>query len=137
MFVPKSLAVWLLILALAIANGTLREAVLLEALPRSSAFVASGALLIACVLATSFLTIRWLGSLTPIQYIWVGVLWLGMTLAFEFSFGMLLRNQNLATMLEGYRFKDGNIWPLVLLSVAIAPVVAAYARGLLAPRGSP
>jgi hypothetical protein len=129
--VPRSLAVWLLILAFATANGVLREGMLPKVLPHSTAYVASGILLIACILAVSLITIPWLGHLTLVQYVLVGAWWLGLTLAFEFGFGMLLRGQSFDVMLEGYRFKDGNIWPLVLLAVAAAPLIAAYVRGLL------
>lgn len=124
MLVAKSIAVWFLILVLAIANGALREGVLLKAVPRSSAFVLSGTILISCILTVSILSIHWLGRLTIWQYVLVGALWLALTLAFEFGFGMLIRGQSLAFVLEGYRFKDGNIWPLVLLAIAVAPLFA-------------
>ena len=126
----KAFALWLLILVLAIANGSLREGVLLGWLERSTAFTLSGLILIACILAVALVAVPWLGSLTVAQYALVGAFWLLLTLAFEFGFG-LLRGQSLATLLDAYRFKDGNIWPIVLAAVAAAPVFAAYARGLL------
>jgi hypothetical protein len=137
MLIPKSIAVWILILVLAMANGALREGVLLKAVPRSSAYILSGIILISCVLAVSVLSIHWLGRLTVLQYVLVGALWLALTLAFEVGFGMLIRGQSLEVVLEGYRFKDGNIWPLVLFAVAIAPLFAAYVRGLVSVRAIP
>jgi len=47
--------------------------------------------------------------------------------AFEFGFG-LLRHQTLDTLLEAYQFKDGNIWPLALVVITVAPVIAARLR---------
>jgi hypothetical protein len=134
MAVLKAFAVWLLILALAIANGALRESLLLKSLPRSAAYTLSGIILIGCVLLASVLLIRWLGQLRPASYWLVGLFWLALTLAFEFSFAWL-RGQDPGGMLQAYRFKDGNIWPLVLLVVALAPVLAAWVRGLLPVRG--
>jgi hypothetical protein len=46
----KALVVWLGLLAVAIANGALREGVLVKVLPRSLAFMCSGLLLITAVL---------------------------------------------------------------------------------------
>ena len=126
----KAFALWFLILALAIANGALREGVLLKSLERSTAFTVSGLLLITCILAVALVSIGWLGRLTLAQYALVGVFWLGLTLAFEFGFG-LLRGQSLAALLDAYRFKDGNIWPIVLAVTAAAPLFAAYLRGLV------
>ena len=124
----RAFALWLLILVFAIANGGLREAVLLKAFAHETAFILSGLLLIACILAIAILTIKWLGKLASSQYALVGLLWLLLTLAFEFGFGLLVRNQPLDTLLEAYRFKDGNIWPLVLVVIAAAPMIAALVR---------
>jgi hypothetical protein len=126
----KAFALWLLILVLAIANGALREAILLKHLERGTAVTLSGLLLIACILAVALMAIPWLGSLTVANYALVGAFWLLLTLAFEFGFG-LMRGQTLPALLDAYRFKDGNIWPIVLAVVGAAPVLAAYARGLL------
>jgi hypothetical protein len=124
----RAFALWLLILVFAVANGGFREAVLLNTLPRDTAYTLSGLLLIACILGIAILTITWLGKLTSPQYALVGVMWLVLTLAFEFGFGLLVRNQTVDTLLEAYRFKDGNIWPVVLVVITIAPTIAARLR---------
>jgi hypothetical protein len=102
----------------------------LKILSRSAAFTTSGLLLIACVLIIALLSIKWLGQLSFAQYAGVGLLWLVLTLAFEFGFGLLVRGESLASLLEAYRFREGNIWPMVLVVVAVAPAFAAYVRGL-------
>lgn len=127
----KAIALWLLILGFAVANGGLREVFLLPALPRYLAFTVSGILLIACVLGVAVLFIPWLGTLNSFEYLFVGMLWLALTLGFEFSFGLLVRGESLSSLFEAYRFKDGNIWPLVLVAVVMAPLVGAIARRLL------
>ncbi len=127
MIALRTFALWLLILVFAIANGGFREAVLLKTFARDTAYTLSGLLLIACILGIAILTIKWLGKLTYPQYALIGVLWLFLTLAFEFGFG-LLRHQTLDTLLEAYQFKDGNIWPIVLVIIAVAPMVAARIR---------
>ena len=126
----RSLVIWFALLVLATANGLLREGLLLKILPRKLAFTCSGLTLIAAVLLVCLLTISWLGRSALGQYLLIGMLWLALTLAFEFGFG-LMRGRSLASLLDAYRFKDGNIWPVVLVVIALAPAVAAFARGLV------
>jgi len=137
MLAAKSLVVWLLIVFLAIGNGAVREGVLLKLLPHSSAYIVSGIILIGCVLLVSIGTIRWFGQLSLARCILIGALWLAFTLVFEFTFALLVQRQDLAHALQAYRFKDGNILPLVLLAVAIAPTLAAYVRGGFSPQDRP
>jgi hypothetical protein len=131
----KSLVIWLGLLVVAIANGALREGVLLKVLPRSLAFICSGLLLIAAVLLVAMVAMRWLGRVDVTRCLLVGLLWLALTVGFEFGFG-LARGRSMGSLLDAYRFREGNIWPLVLLFIALAPLIAAYARGLLATGGN-
>lgn len=125
----RAVAVWGLILVLAILNGAVREAWLLPELGRGGALVASGLLLAAVVLAVAWLAIRWLGPPTPVQAWRIGAFWLVLTLLFEFGFGALVQHRSWAEMLSAYSFRDGNLWPLVLLVVLAAPALARRARG--------
>lgn len=126
----KSLAIWLAILGFAVANGALREAVLIPQLGRTAGLVLSGLLLSALILAIAFLALPWLGADRPPQFIGVGFGWLLLTLAFEFSFGRF-QGKSWPTILEAYTFKDGNVWPIVLVVTAAAPYIAARFRGFV------
>ncbi|MEQ9547444.1 MAG: hypothetical protein RIK85_15685 [Marinobacter sp.] len=63
----------------------------------------------------------------PGQFWLVGFGWLALTLAFEFSFG-LAQGKSWPVMLEAYTFRDGNLWPIVLVVTACAPFIAARVR---------
>ena len=65
------------------------------------------------------------GSFTASQGLYIGVLWLGLTLAFEFTFGRFVQHKSWIELLEAYAFKEGNLWPLVLVVVLLAPLAAA------------
>jgi hypothetical protein len=130
MLLGKSIAVWLLILVLAVANGALREALLVPGLGRTGAYAASGVLLSLIVLGTALVAAPWLGRMRPSQALLVGLLWLALTLAFEFGFGLFVQHKPMAVLLEAYSFRDGNLWPLVLAVIALAPLAAARLRGL-------
>jgi hypothetical protein len=119
---------WLAILVLAVANGIFREAVLIPKLGSAQGLILSGALLSALILLVAYLGLPWLRARGS-ELIVIGLGWLAATLIFEFSFG-LLRGKPLSEILAAYTFQDGNIWPVVLLVVAVAPWVAGKLRGM-------
>jgi hypothetical protein len=123
----KALALWLAIAASAVVNGALREAVLIPLLGRTPGLVLSGLLLCAIILGIAFVALPWLGARRRAQLIGIGAAWLVLTLVFEFSIGRL-QGKSWPVLLEVYTFKDGNIWPLVLLVTLAAPVLAARWR---------
>jgi len=127
----KAIAAWLLILVCAVLNGALREAVLIPQLGQVAGLVASGVLLCLFVLSVSVALVPWFGPLRAPHYLLLGLLWLCLTLAFEFGFGRLVEQRTWATLLEAYTFKGGNLWPFVLIVTALAPLMAARIRGLL------
>lgn len=126
----KALAIWVVILVLAVINGTFREAVLIPKLGNTSGLLLSGVLLCLLILAATYVLLPWLHIRRLSQLVLVGLCWLALTLVFEFSFG-LLRGQALPEILGAYTFKGGNIWSVVLLVTAAAPWLAARLRGWL------
>lgn len=126
--VLKAFAVWAVILLLAILNGTLRESVLLPTLGAPSGLILSGAILSLVILATAYLALPWLGTRLAVHLWGIGLGWLALTVVFEFSFG-LWQGKSWPTLLEAYTFRGGNIWPVVLIVIAVAPSVARRLRG--------
>jgi hypothetical protein len=125
----KSFGIWLLFLVCAVLNGTLREAVLLPAFDTPVAFVISGVLLSICIVAVSVILVPRLGPLGVGQSLWLGVFWVVLTLAFEFGFGRLVQERSWPELFQAYTFRDGNIWPVVLVTTLFAPLVATLLRG--------
>src|SRR5574342_169504 len=128
MVLLRSLAAWLLILVFAVLNGGFRESVLLPNLGKPAALVLSGALLSACIVIVAVVLAGWLGLKGVSRCLSVGSFWLCLTLTFEFGFGRLIEGLSWPEMLEAYAFRDGHIWPLVLVVTFFAPLVAARLR---------
>src|SRR5688572_27431842 len=99
----KVLAIWLAILICAVANGALREAILIPHLGRTSGLLLSGILLSVLILAISCLALPWLGVTRFPQLVGIGLGWLALTLVFEISFG-LLQGKTWPVLLEAYTF---------------------------------
>lgn len=121
----KSLIAWLAILCLAVANGAIREAVLVPALGKPAGLVLSGVLLCILLIVACFWFVWRVHGLSASQGLAIGVIWLCLTLAFEFSFGLYVQHKSWAELLSAYTFREGNIWPVVLAVILLAPSLAA------------
>lgn len=126
----KSTALWLLILVLAVANGLLREHLLIPALGSAAGLAASGTLLSAAIFLVAWLAAPWYGRLSTRGWLGIGLYWLALTLAFEFGLGRFVQHHTWDQLLAAYTFQGGNLWPLVLVITLLAPWLAARMRGL-------
>lgn len=112
---------WLVLVIAAIGNGIIRQAFYANYLGDLRAHQLST--LTGIVL---FGLIIWgLSRLWPLpssRVAWaVGVIWLGMTVAFEFLFGHFVAGHSWSTLLHDYNILANRMWLLVLAWVTIAP----------------
>jgi hypothetical protein len=126
--VAKAIILWSAIIPFAILNGLLRDYCLAKFLNPPAARTTSGIVLALIIVAFSVATIGWLPRSPMRVYIGVGGLWLALTIAFEFLFGHFVAKRSWADLLRPYRFENGDIWPLVLVVVALAPLLGALLR---------
>ena len=123
MSLARTLGVWLLILPLMVANGIFRETVLAPSLGRSAADVASAAIGIAIILLVTMPFLRRARDRSTAALARVSVIWLVLTVAFEFLFGHYVDRKSWAELAENYAIWRGNLWPLVLASLVLAPFI--------------
>jgi hypothetical protein len=117
----RALLVWLLLVALAVLNGALREALLAPRLGAPAGHVASTLSLAALILLVAWHTIRWIAPGSGRRAWAVGLLWLFLTLAFEVLAGHYLLGHPWPALLADYDLRRGRVWPLVLLATLVAP----------------
>ena len=133
-FLPKPLREpsrpWLAILVCAVLNGALREGVLVPAFGPRVALALSGVSLSAIVILVAVVAVPRLGPPTTSRCVYVGALWLALTVAFEFGFGRLVQHQSWQDLFQAYAFSGGNLWPVVLAVTFIAPLLAVRIRRL-------
>ncbi len=101
----KALVLWTAILFLAVLNGALREKALIPAVGTVAGRIASGIVLSACIALVAYLAAPWYGPLASPQYWRIGLVWLFLTLLFEFSFGRFVRHKDWTQLLKAYTFK--------------------------------
>ncbi len=114
---------WVPMLIIAVANGALRQATFAKVMPDLRAHQLST--LIGSVLIGLFvwLVIRiWLPS-SGRQAILIGVIWLILTVVFEFFMGLVLMERSLAQVLQDYNLFAGRVWVLFLAWLTFAPWV--------------
>lgn len=124
----RAFFVWLVLLVLAVLNGTFRQAVLLPRLGDGMAHVVSTLLLSAIIFALAFFSIRYIHPQTAGDARLVGLLWVVLTVAFEFGAGHYLFGNPWPKLLADYNLAAGRIWVLVLLADLAAPVAAFWLR---------
>jgi hypothetical protein len=128
--IGRALAIWLGILVLANINGAVREAWLIPTLGPTPGRALSTIVLSALVFLVTWVSIGWIAPPSPRDALLVGVLWLLLTLAFEFLVGHYVFHKPWAELTEDYHVLQGRIWPLVLVVVLFAPVWTGRLRRL-------
>jgi hypothetical protein len=127
----RSLVAWLAILSLAIANGAFREAVLVRKWDAAKSHVISTAILCLLIIVATSLMLEWIGPTSASDAIQVGLLWLALTVAFEFALGRLIVKKTWSELLADYNLLTGRVWILVPFTVFVAPYGVALAQRLI------
>ena len=114
---------WIGMVIIAIMNGVIRDAVYGKSLGELSAHqISTFTLIILSGLYLWLLGLTW-NITSPGQAITIGLIWLALTVAFEFLFGHYVMRHSWTRLLHDYNILKGRIWILVLIWITIAPYV--------------
>jgi hypothetical protein len=117
----RYLIAWLVMLVVAIVNGGLRDFTYgryLTALAASQLSCLSGIILLGAVIYLYHR--RW--PFASARQAWsAGLFWMALTVAFEFLFFHYVAGHPWAELLAAYDIASGQLWPLILLWVLVAP----------------
>lgn len=127
----KTALIWLLIALLAVGNGILREKLLVPALGKGRALPVSGITLALIVLLVTWLTFDFIGMYPAATYLYVGLQWVIMTLAFEFLFGHYAGGKSWQVLLQVFDVRKGDLFLLVLVVTLLAPLGTAILKGIV------
>ena len=121
----KAALVWLGIACLAVANGVLREKLMVPQWGRHIALPLSGITLCMLVFLAAWFCRGFIGAKTGTVQWLVGVQWVLMTLAFEFLFGHYVAGKSWAVLLQSFNIATGDLFSLVLVVSLLSPRLAA------------
>jgi hypothetical protein len=117
----RYLQAWFTMLGVAMVNGGLRDLTYGRHLPSLLAnqlSCLSGIILLGVVI---YLYMRRWSLDSARQALYIGLFWMALTMAFEFLFFHYVGGRSWAVLLESYDMASGQLWPLILLWVAVAP----------------
>ncbi len=86
--VIKATGIWVIIFAVAIFNGIVREKIIIPAIGFNLALPISGLILSVLVLLIVMIFIPYIRVKQARHYFVIGLFWLSLTLVFEFIFGL-------------------------------------------------
>lgn len=121
----RALVVWLCLMAVAFANGALRELILSPRLGGKIGHVLSTMILCTAIVLIAWISVPWIGPRTAVEAWKIGGVWLVLTLAFEFLAGHFLFGNSWTKLLADYNVAKGRIWVLVPIITLLAPRWAA------------
>ena len=128
--ITRAILIWFALLAVAIANGGFREAILVPKLGLGMARAVSTVMLSALIAVLGWASTPWIGPAT-LQDAWIiGALWATLTLAFEFLGGHFLFGKPWPELLADYNLLAGRIWMMVLVVTLMTPALAFTVRRL-------
>ena len=112
---------WLPLCVVAFINGTIRAVGYGRLMSEQRAHQLSTFTGIALIGLLTWLFSRKWRIETPLQAVVIGLIWLGLTVAFEFVVGHFVIGHSWGRLLHDYNLLAGRLWLLFLLWVAMAP----------------
>jgi nitrate/nitrite-specific signal transduction histidine kinase len=112
---------WIPTIILGIANAAIRQAVYARYVSELAAHQISTLSL--CILYGIYVwvVVGFLKLQSPGQAISVGLLWMVLTILFEFGLGHYVLGDSWGKLLHAYNILEGRVWGLFILWVALAP----------------
>jgi hypothetical protein len=118
--ISRMLAAWALMAMAMIANGAFREMVLERQMGEADARIVSAVIGIGLILAITGPFVRAMHGAATRELIRVGLWWLALAILFELTVGYVM-GASWEQLLANYNLARGQLWPVVLASVGVAP----------------
>jgi hypothetical protein len=114
---------WVVMVFIAVANGALRQLTFGKHMSELHAHQLSTAIGIVLLGVFIWAVIRGWRPSSASRAIAIGLIWMVLTVAFEFGFGHFVAGQPWSRLLHDYNLLRGRVWVLVVVWVALAPYV--------------
>ncbi|MBN2236990.1 MAG: hypothetical protein JW729_05490 [Bacteroidales bacterium] len=121
-----SLSMWMIFVIVAILNCALRELYINPITGDQIGHWISSVLFICFIFILTYLFLRfWIKSYTKSELLWIGFLWLTLTVFFEFGFGHYFMHHPWEKLFADYNLLNGRVWVFVLLATFLSPYLIA------------
>ena len=123
-FIMVTLGVWFIFVIVAIINGGIRNNVYKSYVGDLTAHQISTIIFIIAILIVTYLVLKFSNiQLSDFQALIMGVIWLLLTIFFEFIAGHYIFGNHWDKIVGDYNILKGRIWSLVLLTTFLAPYI--------------
>ena len=112
----------------AVANGVMRESLFSQWFPES-ALPVSGLVLSVLIVLICYVGLPWFGRLARWQVVYIGSVWVLMTLSLETLMVVGVQGRSVSAMSELFDVANGNLYSVVILSELVSPAVVARVKG--------
>ncbi len=124
----KYIVAWIPMVFIAILNGIFRESVIAKTFSELRAHQLSSLIGVLLFFGyTGLISLRW-PLQSAQQTLAVGVVWLLLTVAFEFTFGHYVAHHSWERLFQDYNVFAGRLWVFVLLAVTFLPLIVFKIR---------
>jgi ABC-type xylose transport system permease subunit len=120
----RAVAIWLLLLVVAVFNGALRERLITPRFGEQGSHIVSTAILAAAIFLVAWISVSWIGPKNGLDAMVIGIVWVALTVAFEFLAGQYAFGNSWERLIADYNVFSGRIWILVLAANLLAPLWA-------------
>ena len=124
----RVLIIWFLLLIFPVLNGAIREDLITPRFGEQGGHIGSTAILCAAIILVACFSISWIGPKNGREALVVGVVWVALTVAFEFLAGHYVFGNSWERLIADYNVFRGRIWILVLLANLFAPLWAFFQK---------
>jgi len=125
----RAIVIWLLLAVLAVATAGLRTGFITPRIGEGWGHIVGTVILCIVIFFVAWLSIGWIYPAGARDAQHIGILWVLMTLAFEFLAGHYVFGNSWEKLLADYNVVRGRIWVLVLITTYFAPRLALLLRG--------
>ena len=120
---------WLGLVVLGIINGVIRNSVYAKFLGELFAHQVSTVILIVLIGLYTWVLTGWWKIESAGQAVAIGLIWLALTVVFEFLFGHYVVGHPWSRLFHDYDIRQGRVWVLVLIWTTVVPYVIYRLRG--------
>lgn len=127
----RALAVWCGLVMAALLNAVFRVTWLTPAVGDTAAHVVSAVTLSAIVAGIAWIAIVWVHPHTANEALLIGDEWVLLTIGVQVLAGYYLIGTSWHALLMRYNISQGVLWELVLVTMLVAPVAAAFGHHIV------
>ena len=125
MFIVQILGMWVVFLIIAIINAGIREKIIEKHISELPAHLVSTVLFSVLIFIVTAIFINYKNITDSKILLAIGFAWVVLTISFEFLFFHYVAGNPWSQLLADYNIMKGRIFPLVLITTLLSPIIAS------------